>query len=191
LKKYVLKIWGGNSGDDHFETEQRLIEELEESAGKVQYMEGPLSPDYMPFLLSACDIYLAPSRIEGFGMIQVEAMLCGKPVISINEGGPKETIVHGETGFLAGVAQTIDLHQEWAYEWMGFEKDHIVKFDKPKTFAYRASVDELTEYLLRLAKSERLRTVMGLKARRHSIQNFEYHHIARKFTDVVQRKLGL
>jgi glycosyltransferase involved in cell wall biosynthesis len=30
----------------------------------------------MPYLLSACDIYAAPSRLEGFGMIQVEANAC-------------------------------------------------------------------------------------------------------------------
>ena len=57
----------------------------------------------MPYILNAADIYAAPSRLEGFGMIQVEAMSCGIPVISINECGPKETIIHNKTGFLAKV----------------------------------------------------------------------------------------
>ncbi len=38
---------------------------------------------------------------EDFGIVPLEAMSCEKPVIAINEGGPKETIVHGETGYLA------------------------------------------------------------------------------------------
>ncbi len=38
---------------------------------------------------------------EDFGIIPLEAMSCEKPIIAINEGGPKETIVHGETGYLA------------------------------------------------------------------------------------------
>ena len=37
----------------------------------------------MPYLIAACDIYAAPSRLEGFGMPQVEAGACGKPVIGI------------------------------------------------------------------------------------------------------------
>ena len=45
-------------------------------------------------------------------MIQVEAMACGKPVISINKGGPAETIIHGKTGFLAGVAEEVKLNEE-------------------------------------------------------------------------------
>ena len=66
-------------------------------------MQGKYSPEFMASLLNACDIYAAPSRLEGFGMIQVEAMACGKPVISINVGGPKDTIVHEKTGFLVDV----------------------------------------------------------------------------------------
>ena len=72
-------------------------------------------------MLNACDIYAAPSRIEGFGMIQVEAMACGKPVVSINVGGPAETIIHNKTGFLAGVAEEVKLTEEWVYPHMGFE----------------------------------------------------------------------
>lgn len=37
---------------------------------------------------------------EDFGMVPLEAMSCEKPVIALNEGGPKETIIHGETGYL-------------------------------------------------------------------------------------------
>jgi glycosyltransferase involved in cell wall biosynthesis len=38
---------------------------------------------------------------EDFGIVPLEAMSCEKPVIAINEGGPKETVLHGETGYLA------------------------------------------------------------------------------------------
>ena len=55
---------------------------------------------------------LPPSRIEGFGMIQVEAMACGKPVISINVGGPAETIIHNKTGFLAKVSEEVLLKEK-------------------------------------------------------------------------------
>ena len=44
---------------------------------------------------------------EDFGIVPLEAMSCEKPVIAINDGGPKETIVHGETGYLAENIQEI------------------------------------------------------------------------------------
>ncbi len=51
-------------------------------------------------LLAASDVVVVSSRFESFGMVGVEAMACGVPVVSINRGGPAETIVDGETGFL-------------------------------------------------------------------------------------------
>uniref|UniRef100_A0A183GJX2 Glycos_transf_1 domain-containing protein n=1 Tax=Heligmosomoides polygyrus TaxID=6339 RepID=A0A183GJX2_HELPZ len=38
---------------------------------------------------------------EHFGIVPVEAMYLGTPVIAVNSGGPKESIAHGRTGFLA------------------------------------------------------------------------------------------
>jgi glycosyltransferase involved in cell wall biosynthesis len=189
--KYVCKIWGGESADDHYEDEMALIEELGVSKDKVVYLEGSMSREFMPLLLNACDIYAAPSRLEGFGMIQVEAMACGKPVISIDEMGPKETIIHNETGFLAKVASTVDLTEEWAYVGMGFEEDHKIQFEKPKTFAYRADVDELADYLLRLLKDPELREKMGARAREHAVDKFEYRKIAKQMADVIKERLRL
>ncbi|MBI1960923.1 MAG: glycosyltransferase family 4 protein [Candidatus Liptonbacteria bacterium] len=189
--KYVCKIWGGESADDHYEDEMRLIDDLGDSRDKVAYLEGSLSREFMPLFLNAADIYAAPSRLEGFGMIQVEAQACGLPVISINEMGPKETIVHGETGFLANVGETVDLTEEWAYPHMGFDEQHKIKFEKPKTFAYRANVDELADYLLRLCTDEALRRNMGARARAHAVKNFEYHAIARRTADLMKRRLAL
>lgn len=84
------------------EKEEELIEELG-IQDKVIFIEDSFSQEFMAEVINCCDIYAAPSRIEGFGMIQVEAMACGKPVISINVGGPAETIIHNKTGFLARV----------------------------------------------------------------------------------------
>jgi len=69
------------------------------TAAEFVFLDGMYSHDFVSYLLAACDIYAAPSRIEGFGMIQQEASACGKPVISINAGGPVDTILHGKTGF--------------------------------------------------------------------------------------------
>src|SRR3989338_2356295 len=144
----------------------------------------------MPFLLNMCDVYAAPSRLEGFGMIQVEAQSCGKPVISINEMGPKETIAHGETGFLAKVGSTVELTQEKVYRWMGFKKNGIITFDKPKTFSYRADVEELAEYTLRLLTDDDLRVRMGERAREHAVKNFDYVGKAENVSRIIEENLG-
>lgn len=188
--KYVCKIWGGASAEDHYKDESQLIEELGPSKEKVKYVEGSLSPDFMPYLLNACDIYAAPSRLEGFGMIQVEAQACGVPVISINEMGPKETIMHGKTGFLAKVAGTAELTEEWVYPSMGFEEQKKIVFEKPKIFAYRADVNDIAEYLLRLMLDKKLREKMGRQAHRHAIKNFDNQDIARKVVSLIRKHLG-
>ena len=141
----------------------------------------------MANLISACDIYAGPSRLEGFGMIQVEAQACGKPVISINVGGPKDTIVHGKTGFLVDVASEIKLESEKAYTWMGFEEDHQIKFEVPKTFAYRANTDQLADCTLRLLKDDNLRTQMGEEAARHALKNFHYKVTSKRMLDLINK----
>jgi glycosyltransferase involved in cell wall biosynthesis len=51
-------------------------------------------------VLAAADGVVCSSHFESYGLVNVEAMACGKPVVSTNRGGPAETILHGETGFL-------------------------------------------------------------------------------------------
>ncbi len=52
-------------------------------------------------LMAALDILVLPSiRPEPFGMVVIEAMAAGKPVIATAHGGPLESVVDGETGLL-------------------------------------------------------------------------------------------
>lgn len=51
-------------------------------------------------LLGASDVLVSSSHFESFGMVQIEAMACGVPVVSTEVGGPAETIVDGVTGYL-------------------------------------------------------------------------------------------
>jgi glycosyltransferase involved in cell wall biosynthesis len=51
-------------------------------------------------VIAAADVVVCSSFFESYGLVNVEAMASGKPVVSTNRGGPAETVVHGETGFL-------------------------------------------------------------------------------------------
>jgi len=187
--KYIFKTNESFSAEDHGKEEEKLINELGIDRNKIIYLQGKYSPEFMARLLNACDIYAAPSRLEGFGMIQVEAMACGKPVISINVGGPKDTIVHGKTGFLVDPEKEIKLTSEWVYDWMGFEENYKIVFDKPKTFAYRANVNQLAEYTLKLLTDDRLREQMGKNAAEHALNHFHYKIITQRMIDLIKENI--
>ncbi len=59
--------------------------------------------DEVASLYAAADLFLLPSAKESFGLVALEAMACGVPVIGSDAGGIPEVVLHGETGFLADV----------------------------------------------------------------------------------------
>ena len=56
--------------------------------------------DDLPLYYNAADICVVPSYYESFGLVAVEAMACGVPVIASRVGGLKETVQDGQTGYL-------------------------------------------------------------------------------------------
>lgn len=189
--KYICKAWDDGEERDHYEEEIQLIEELKIDPEKIVFLAGSWSREFMPYVLSATDVYAAPSRLDGYGMIQVEAQACGTPVISIDAMGPKETIVHEKTGYLARVQDTIDLESELVTPEMGFKRDGRIVFDEPKTFAYRANIDDLADALLTLFTNDEKRAEMGRAAREHAVQNFNYQKLASHMTQTIKDRLHL
>lgn len=61
---------------------------------------GLASDEELEAAYSNCDIFIAPSRYESFGLIYVEAMRFAKPCVGCSVGGIPEVIVDGETGIL-------------------------------------------------------------------------------------------
>ena len=51
-------------------------------------------------LMAAGDVFVLPSPAEPFGLVLLEAMAQGRPVVATRAGGPLEIVVDGETGFL-------------------------------------------------------------------------------------------
>ena len=188
--KYVCKVW-----PQPRTLEQNLVDlQLATALGiekNVVYTTNKVSRNFMPYLMAACDIYAAPSRLEGFGMIQVEAGACGKPVVGINAMAMLETLVNGETAFLANVAQEVVIRETTVGEESGYEDQHRVVFKNPRTADYRASVHDIARYLLELMQNEQLRQRMGEAGRKRAVEKYDYRVVAKRFIQIVSDRLGI
>jgi len=84
------------------------ISGAQELAGRVQDMErnrllhcvGALPRSAMPVFWGAVDVAVVPSLYEPFGLVALEALACGVPVIAAGVGGLKEILVDGQCGLL-------------------------------------------------------------------------------------------
>ena len=188
--KYVCKVW------PQLRTQLQNLADLQMATHlgiekNVAYATNTISRDFMPYLIGACDIYAAPSRLEGFGMPQVEAGACEKPVIGIKAMGMLDTLVHGETAFLANVAKKIVVKEVMLGDESGFESKHKVVFQSPRTVAYRASVHDIATYLMDLMTDSALREKMGKAGRERVVKNFDYRVVTKRFIQIINEKLGI
>jgi glycosyltransferase involved in cell wall biosynthesis len=100
-------------------------------------------------------------------------------------------LVHGRTGFLAGVAMEVRVKEATVGEESGYEDGHRVVFKTPRAADYRASVHDIANYLLELMTNEPLRKKMGEAARKRAVENFDYRIVARRFLQVISERLGV
>ena len=94
------------AGDD-----RAWLEDLAEQTGvnrHVHFLTG-LTYSEIAACYAACEVFALPSRGEGFGLVYLEAMACGKPVIGGFHGGAPEVIQDGVTGYLVAHGDPIQL----------------------------------------------------------------------------------
>lgn len=86
-----LKVFGGTFASYGLEQFKRF-------AGKNIEFLGEISDEEKWKVLSEAKAFIFPSEQEDFGIIPVEAMAVGTPVIALNQGGVLETVIEGKTG---------------------------------------------------------------------------------------------
>jgi D-inositol-3-phosphate glycosyltransferase len=98
-RDFTLLIVGG---DEHAEGLKAELEAQAAAAGiaaNVRF-EGPVSHDRLPLYYNAANVCVVPSYYESFGLVAVEAMACGVPVVASRVGGLVSTVNDGVTGYL-------------------------------------------------------------------------------------------
>jgi glycosyltransferase involved in cell wall biosynthesis len=188
--RYVCKVWPQPRTEEQNRIDLKLAADLGIDK-KVVYSTNVVSQNFMPYLLAACDIYAAPSRLEGFGMIQVEANACEKPVLAIDAMAFRDTMTHGETAFLAKVAEERKITEALYGEGHKYEKSQRIVFPNPRTVEYRANVSEIAKYLLLLMQDGALRQRMGEAGRKRVVELFDYRRVAKQFVEIVSDRLGI
>lgn len=90
-------VWVGNS------VQSAYLRDLEDLAARKAVAFTPLvaaSHEALVRVLNEAAVMACVSRLEPFGYGPLEAGACGLPVVAVAEGGIRETVVDGETGFL-------------------------------------------------------------------------------------------
>ncbi|MDY6857088.1 MAG: glycosyltransferase family 4 protein [Thermodesulfobacteriota bacterium] len=187
--RYVCKVWPQDRTEKQNLEDLKLAEQLGIKQNII-YTMNRVSRNFMPYLINACDIYAAPSRLEGFGMPQVEAGACAKPVIGIKAMGMLDTLIHDKTALLAEVAQEVLARETILGLESGYEERHRHLFGQPRTVDYRASVHDIANYLMDLMEDSELRIRLGRAGRERVVENYDYRKVAKRFVEIVEEKLG-
>jgi alpha-maltose-1-phosphate synthase len=132
----------------------------------IVWIEKMVPKEHLIALYSQAALFVCPSIYEPFGIINLEAMACGVPVVASAVGGIPEVVVPGETGLLVPVAQMNEAP---------FEPVDADKF-----------AADLAAAINTLMRDKDLRAAMGAAARRRVEEKFSWAAIAARTAEVYR-----
>jgi D-inositol-3-phosphate glycosyltransferase len=116
---FCLVIIGGDTEENHTDDDNLEMSRIKELAEKYNLSNlvtflGKKSQDSLPYYYSAAEAVVVPSQYESFGMVALEAMACGTPVVASQIGGLAYLVQDGVTGFTVPVDEPDELARKLA-----------------------------------------------------------------------------
>jgi glycogen synthase len=143
---------------------QAAVQDAERLRGGVVWIQEMLPRQELIEFYSRASVFCCPSIYEPFGIINLEAMACGTPVVASAVGGIPEVVIDGETGVLVPVEQQV----ESPFEPLD-----------PRCFSA-----DLAAAINRLLEDAPLRERFGQNGRRLVERKFAWSAIARQTADL-------
>lgn len=102
FQRFKLVMVGGSSHERSDGEERARIEKIVQEVGLSEQtlFAGQIGHDRLPLYYAAADVCVIPSHYEPFGLVAIESMACGTPVVASDVGGLRFTVLPEETGLL-------------------------------------------------------------------------------------------
>lgn len=137
-------------GDDRPRVEQ-MIAQL--GLQDCVTLTGFVPEDELCGYYNLCDVFAMPSKGEGFGIVYLEALACGKPVLAGNQDGAVDALCHGELGALVNpddveeIAETLIKILRYAYPNSFMYQPEALRRKVIDTFGFERFQQTLKSYL--------------------------------------------
>jgi D-inositol-3-phosphate glycosyltransferase len=131
--------------------EMKLLCDLRDHYGLKEIVTflGKRSQDSLPYYYSAAEMVIMPSHYESFGMVALESMACGTPVIASNVGGLIHLVEDGVTGYHVPVEDPVALSKRIS----GLLQDKALRYRMGHdafAFAKKYSWENITHQVLEM-----------------------------------------